>query len=49
VRATHAAVRALSERVRDDRPLADDIELVASAIADGAIVAAAEAEIGPLQ
>jgi histidine ammonia-lyase len=49
VRATHAAVRALSERVRDDRPLADDIELVANAIADGAIVAAAEAEIGPLQ
>ena len=49
VRATHAAVRALSERVRDDRPLADDIELVARAIADGAILAAAESEIGPLR
>jgi len=49
VRATHAAVRALSERLRDDRPLADDIELVARAIADGAILAAAESEIGPLR
>jgi histidine ammonia-lyase len=48
VRATHDAVRALSERLRDDRSLADDIERVAAAIADGTIVAAAEAEVGAL-
>jgi histidine ammonia-lyase len=49
VRATHAAVRELSERLRDDRPLADDIERVALAIMDGSILAAAEAEIGALR
>ena len=35
VRATHDAVRELSERLRDDRSLADDIERVADAIRDG--------------
>jgi histidine ammonia-lyase len=49
VRATHAAVRDLSERLRDDRPLADDIERVALAVAGGSILAAAEAEIGALR
>jgi histidine ammonia-lyase len=49
VRATHDAVRSLSERLRDDRSLAEDIELVARAIADGTILAAAEAEIGALR
>jgi histidine ammonia-lyase len=49
VRATHDAVRELSERLRDDRSLADDIERVADAIRDGSIIAAAEAEIGELQ
>jgi histidine ammonia-lyase len=49
VRATHDAVRALSERLQDDRPLAPDIERVASAIRDGAILAAAEAEVGELE
>ncbi len=49
VRATHAAVRERSERLRDDRPLADDIERVALAVADGSILAAAEAEIGALR
>jgi histidine ammonia-lyase len=49
VRATHDAVRELSERVRDDRSLADDIERVADAIRDGSIIAAAEAEIGALR
>jgi len=48
VRATHDAVRALSERLRDDRPLAADIERVAAAVADGTILRAAEAEIGEL-
>ena len=48
VRATHDAVRELSERLRDDRSLAEDIERVADAIRDGSIIAAAEAEIGEL-
>ena len=48
VRATHDAVRELSERVRDDRSLSEDIERVAAAIRDGSILAAAEAEIGAL-
>ncbi len=48
VRATHDAVRTLSERLRDDRSLSDDIERVASAVADGSILAAAEVEVGAL-
>jgi histidine ammonia-lyase len=48
VRAAHDAVRELSERLRDDRPLADDIERVADAVRDGSIVAAAEAAVGEL-
>jgi histidine ammonia-lyase len=42
-------VRELSDRVRDDRSLADDIERVAAAIRDGSILAAAEAEVGALR
>jgi histidine ammonia-lyase len=49
VRATHGAVRELSERVRDDRSLSDDIERVAGAIRDGSVLAAAEAASGELQ
>jgi histidine ammonia-lyase len=49
VRATHDAVRELSERLRDDRSLAPDIERVAAAVRDGSIVAAVEAEIGELR
>jgi histidine ammonia-lyase len=49
VRATHDAVRELSERVRDDRSLADDIERVAGAVRDGSVVAAAEAAVGELR
>ena len=49
VRATHGAVRELSERVRDDRSLSEDIERVAVAIADGSILAAAEAAVGELR
>ncbi len=49
VRATHDAVRELSERLRDDRSLSDDIERVADAIRDGSIIAAAEVEIGALR
>ena len=49
VRATHDAVRVLSERLRDDRQLSPDIERVAFAVRDGSILAAAEAEIGELE
>jgi histidine ammonia-lyase len=49
VRATRAAVRELSPRLRDDRPLAPDIEAVAAGIRDGSLVAAAAAEIGELR
>jgi histidine ammonia-lyase len=47
-RAARAAVRELSPRLEDDRPLAPDIEAVASAIRDGSLVAAVEAEAGEL-
>ena len=47
-RAVRAAVRELSPRLRDDRPLAGDIEAVAVAIRDGSLVAAVEAEAGEL-
>jgi histidine ammonia-lyase len=49
VRAVRAAVRELSERLHEDRPLAGDIERVATAIRDGSLIAAAEAEIGELR
>jgi histidine ammonia-lyase len=49
VRATRAAVRELSPRLRDDRSLAPDIEAVATAVRDGSLAAAVEAEIGGLQ
>ena len=49
VRAAHDAVRELSERVRDDRSLSEDIERVAVAIADGSILAAAASAIGELR
>jgi histidine ammonia-lyase len=47
-RAARAAVRELSPRLEDDRPLARDIEAVASAIRDGSLVAAVAAEAGVL-
>jgi histidine ammonia-lyase len=48
-RATHDAVRSLSKRVRDDRPLGGDIEAVAAAVRDGSLVAAVEAGVGELE
>ncbi|MFL5948089.1 MAG: histidine ammonia-lyase [Gaiellaceae bacterium] len=48
-RAVRAAVRELSPRLHDDRPLARDIELVAAAIRDGSLVAAVEGEVGELE
>jgi histidine ammonia-lyase len=48
-RAVHAFVRSLSERLRDDRPLSDDIERVAAAVREGSLDAAVESEIGELE
>jgi histidine ammonia-lyase len=48
VRAVHDAVRERSPRLTEDRSLSGDIELVAEAIRSGAIVAAAESEVGAL-
>jgi histidine ammonia-lyase len=48
VRATHAFVRTLSPRLREDRPLAHDIENVATAIRDGSLVRAVESDVGEL-
>ena len=48
-RAARAFVRSLSPRLADDRPLSRDIEAVASTIRDGSLVAAVEAEAGPLE
>jgi alpha-glucosidase (family GH31 glycosyl hydrolase) len=42
-------VRALSDRLREDRQLSADIERVALAIRDGSILAAVEAELGELR
>jgi histidine ammonia-lyase len=47
-RAAHDFVRSISPRLGDDRPLAPDIEAVAAAVRDGALVAAVEAEVGEL-
>jgi histidine ammonia-lyase len=47
-KAVHEFVRSLSPRLREDRPLAADIEAVAEAIADGSLVAAVEAAVGAL-
>jgi histidine ammonia-lyase len=44
----HDVVRTMSPRLVDDRSLSPEIELVTEAIRAGAIVAAAESEIGPL-
>jgi len=48
-RAAYEAVRELSPRLRDDRPLGPDIEAVADAIRDGSLVAAVEEEVGELE
>jgi histidine ammonia-lyase len=48
-RAAHEAVRSLSPRVSDDRPLTYDIEATAGAIRDGSLVAAVEAAAGEVR
>jgi histidine ammonia-lyase len=47
-RAAHRFVRTLSETVFEDRPLADDIERLAAALASGALIAAVEDATGAL-
>jgi histidine ammonia-lyase len=49
VRAAREFVRSLSPRLRDDRPLAPDIEAVAAAVRNGTLVEAVEAEAGELR
>ena len=49
VRAAREFIRELSPRLHDDRPLAPDIERMASAIRDGSLVGAVEAEAGELR
>jgi len=49
VRAAREFVRSLSPRLRDDRPLAPDIEAVAAAVRDGSLLEAVEAEAGELR
>ncbi len=49
VRAAREFVRSLSPRLRDDRPLSSDIEVVAAAIGDGSLVEAVENEVGELR
>jgi histidine ammonia-lyase len=48
VRAVHDAVRGLSPRLTEDRSLSADIERVAEAVRSGAIVDAAEVQVGSL-
>ena len=48
VAATRAFVRTLSPRLDDDRPLDRDIEAVATAVRDGSLVEAVEAEVGEI-
>jgi histidine ammonia-lyase len=48
VHATHDAIRSLSPRLEDDRSLAADIELVATAIRTGEIQERVESEVGVL-
>jgi histidine ammonia-lyase len=47
--AARALVRSVSPRLRDDRPLGDDIEMLAAQIRDGSVVAAIEDEVGELR
>jgi histidine ammonia-lyase len=46
--AARAFVRSLSPRLRDDRPLSEDIEALATAVRDGSFTAAVEDEVGEL-
>ena len=47
--ATRSFVRSISPRLVEDRSLSAEIEAVATAVRDGSLVAAVEAEIGELE
>jgi histidine ammonia-lyase len=47
-RAAHAFVRSLSPRLREDRPLAGDIDALAATIREGMLLESVEAEVGEL-
>jgi histidine ammonia-lyase len=47
--AARGAIRELSPRVTEDRPLAAEIDAVAAAIRDGSVIAAVEGEAGELR
>jgi histidine ammonia-lyase len=47
--AAHRFVRSLSPRLTDDRPLGGEIDVVATAIRDGSLIAAVEDEVGALR
>src|SRR2546421_2188833 len=49
VRAAREVVRSLSPRLRDDRQLSGDIEMVAQVVREGALVDSVEAEVGELR
>jgi histidine ammonia-lyase len=49
VRAAREFVRSLSPRLRDDRQLSGEIESVATAVREGSLVEAVEAEVGELR
>jgi histidine ammonia-lyase len=48
-RAARELVRSISPRLRDDRPLSDDIERLAESIRDGSALEAVESEAGELR
>ena len=48
VRAAYGFVRGLSPRLRDDRSLTRDIEVIADAVRDGSLLDAVEGEVGSL-
>jgi len=49
IAALHAALRATSPHLGDDRSLSDDIETVARQVRDGALVSVVEGALAPLQ
>jgi histidine ammonia-lyase len=48
-RAAREYIRSISPRLREDRPLEEDIEVVASAVRDGSLLAAVAGDVGALR
>ena len=49
MRAAHAAVRRVAAELTEDRPLYKDIKAVDEIIANGELIRAVEAAVGPLR